>query len=105
MGSGFLIVFDEYRRHKLPEPTIIEGSGFVKCILPRPGKSKVFVPQQQPETELMRLFLVAEEIGVQDVISHFSVSRQTASRLLSKCVKLGLIHRTGKGARTCYVKL
>lgn len=35
-GSGFLTLFKIYHENQLPTPKVIEGTGYVKCILPRP---------------------------------------------------------------------
>src|ERR1700724_3656743 len=35
MGSGFITIFKSYRKEGLLPPEVIEGTNFVKCILPR----------------------------------------------------------------------
>lgn len=102
LGTGFLTLFKTYREHNLPPPIVQEGAGFVKCILPRRGLKSVKSSQDTPEQELLKLFLVADEIKPSDVIRHFSVSRATASRMLSKLVQQDLIVKIGKAGATRY---
>ena len=35
LGSGFRTLFESYAERNLPEPLVIEGENYVKCILPR----------------------------------------------------------------------
>lgn len=105
LGSGFLTLFQSYRKRGLTPPLIIEGHGFVKCILSRPSPN-----QSEPNSDidhhemLMRLFYTGDEICISDVMMHLKISRSTAYRLLSKLTKNGKLQRIGKGAAARYVK-
>ena len=37
LGSGFITLFESYEKQGLHKPEVIEGEGFLKCILPRPS--------------------------------------------------------------------
>jgi ATP-dependent DNA helicase RecG len=102
LEPGFLTLFKTYREQNLPLPVVQEGAGFVKCILLRRGLGAVKSSQATPEHELFKLFLIADEIKPSDVIRHFSISRATASRMLSKLVQQGLIVKIGKAGATHY---
>lgn len=105
LGSGFRTLFKEYRDRQLPKPDVIEGTGFIKCILPRAttllGGS---VEIEQNEEAIMKLFYMKEAITSQDIVKQFSVSRQTAVRWLTKLAKKGLIDKMGTGAGMRYRK-
>lgn len=103
LGSGFITLFETYAKRGLPKPIISEGIGFVKCILPRPGPRALFIKEAEEE-RILHLFLKQDEIKPQDVMDFLSVSRATASRLLSKLVEEGLLEKLGKGPTTRYQK-
>lgn len=92
------------------KPLVTEGPGCVKCLLPRRSIERTIegTMRQLPiqsnlhEQKLMRLFLIAEEIRASDVIRTLSVSRSTATRLLDKLVKHGILIKSGRGAQTRY---
>lgn len=102
LGSGFLTLFKSYREAHLPTPIVMEGPGFVKCILPRPSLHRSEAPQEYAEQQLIKLLLITDEIKPSDVIRLLSVSRATATRLLKKLVEQGLIIKIGKGSATRY---
>ncbi len=63
LGSGFRSLFESYRKRGLPQPIVIEGAGFIKCILPRPvPHAKKITKTSNLEKELSRLFYIADEI-------------------------------------------
>lgn len=105
LGSGFLTLFQSYRKRGLKSPIVIEGHGFVKCVLPRPTPNE---PKKVPRIDryemLMQLFYVGDEIRVSDVMAHLSISRSTANRLLNELVENGRLQRIGEGASARYVK-
>jgi ATP-dependent DNA helicase RecG len=101
LGSGFLTLFKSYREMNLQRPEIIEGTGFIKCILPRAGDYKAVVLEDD-QTTIMRLFYTAPEITVSDVVREQGISRQTAGRRLSALVKAGQLECVGKGAAVKY---
>ena len=105
LGSGFRSLFESYRKRGLPKPIVIEGTGFIKCILPRPvPHAKKITKTSNLEKELSRLFYIADEIKIVDVMSHLNLSRATAGRLLASLVQKKLIKRVGKGPSTYYIK-
>ena len=81
---------------------MIEGEGFVRCILPR-VEAKV-----EEGDELMRpimdLFETMTEITISDVMSRFRLTRPTAGRKLNVLVKKGLIQKKGKGRGSIYTR-
>jgi len=104
LGSGFLTLFDTYRKRGLKLPMIVEGHGFVKCILPRPSAHEPKQPQKIGRQEIiMQLFYLGDEIRISDVMTHLKISRSTASRLLNELVNKGRLQRMGEGAAACYI--
>lgn len=94
MGSGFITLFKSYRKEGLMPPEVIEGTNFVKCILPRVHSD---TPEQGLEEQIMGLFKISEEISIADVLEQFRVSRASAGRALQKLVENGRLSRQGKG--------
>jgi ATP-dependent DNA helicase RecG len=102
MGSGFITIFKAYEEGNLKSPSVIEGEGFVKCILPREplsGGKLATVDELQP---ILTLFDMGTEITISDVTKHLGLSRTTAGRRLDTLFKLGKIKKTGKGRGTVY---
>lgn len=102
LGTGFLTLFKTYREAHLPEPIVIEGAGFVKCILQRRTPKQSARLEEPMEQQLMKLFLMTDEVQTGDVVRFFSISRATAGRLLAKLVLQGIIVKTGQGPATRY---
>jgi ATP-dependent DNA helicase RecG len=102
LGTGFITLFKTYREQNLSTPIVQEGPGFVKCILPRRGLETVITSQDTSENELLKLFLVTDEIKPSDVIRNLSISRATASRMLSKLVQQNILVKIGKAGATRY---
>ena len=102
IGSGFITIFDSYKKWGLKTPSVIEGAGFVKCILPR-------VEAQEEEVDELRavmdLFESMNEINISDVMSRLRLTRPTAGRKLNTLVKKGLIRKKGKGRGSVYTRL
>lgn len=105
LGSGFLTLFRSYRQYQLPKPTVIESTGFVKCILPRPTQKTGSVTVEDHIQKILSLFYISNEITAQDVVKLLHVSRQTASRILANLVKENILMRQGKGPSSYYVKI
>jgi ATP-dependent DNA helicase RecG len=104
MGSGFITIFKAYEERGLKTPTIIEGEGFVKCILPREPLGKNTKADGDELQPILALFDVASEITVADVTKNLGLPRSTAGRHLNKLIKLGKIKKSGKGRGTIYFK-
>ena len=102
LGSGFLTLFESYRQYDLPKPVVLENTGFIKCILPRPTQTMVTAKEDTKE-QILRLFYLSDAITVRDIMKQFSVSRQTAARLLKPLIQEGFIVRRGKGPASHYI--
>jgi len=103
LGTGFITIFDSYKKRGLKTPTIIEGEGYVKCILPREPGQKLTVETEDKQA-ILALFDVASEISIMDVIHSLGISRTTAVRKLNALVKSKAISKKGKGRGTVYFK-
>jgi len=102
LGTGILTAFEAYEKWGLPEPTIIDGENFVKCILPRGSYGAVQVPDDLQL--ILKLFTTADELAVSDVIETLHISRATATRRFNELVKNGALIKIGKGKGTKYKK-
>jgi ATP-dependent DNA helicase RecG len=103
MGSGFITIFKTYAERNLKAPSIIEGEGFVKCILPREtlNTSRSTGDELEP---ILALFDIATEITIADVVKNVGIARTTAGRRLDALIKLGKIKKRGHGRGTVYFK-
>lgn len=101
LGSGLKTLFESYRERGLPPPQIIEGNGFVKVILPRPGL-KVSRKEMGVLDEPSRLFHIVDEISVGDIVKELHVSKATATRMVTRWLEEGKVIRIGKGSATRY---
>lgn len=102
LGTGIITAFEAYEKWGLPEPTIIDGENFVKCILPRNIYGSV---QVSDDLQLiLRLFTTADELAVSDIIETFHIPRATATRRLNELVKSGALAKVGRGKGTRYKK-
>ncbi len=103
LGTGILTTFEAYEQWGLPEPTIIDGENFVKCVLPRDVDGVVQAPDDlQP---ILRLFITADELAVSDVIKTLHIPRATATRRLNELVQNGALIKVGRGKGTRYKRL
>lgn len=103
LGSGLMTVFESYAKRHLPSPIITEGTGFVKCTLPRPRVEQQNISNHTND-KIFELMTTKSEIQTQDVASYMSISRATANRVLKKLTEQGLLERIGKGPATRYRK-
>ena len=96
------------------EPEIIEGDGFVKCILPfiqEPKSSKMnSETNSRPNTKtnpdwkpVRRLFHRLGAPTASDLQSELQISRSGAIRLLNELIKEGEVKKEGKGPKTVYL--
>jgi ATP-dependent DNA helicase RecG len=105
LGSGFITLFESYEKKGLHKPDVIEGEGFVKCILPRPSFGREGTESDDKEIDaILALFEVSAEIAISDVIKTLHTSRPTAGRRLNELINKGLIEQFGKGKGTRYRK-
>jgi ATP-dependent DNA helicase RecG len=99
IGSGFITIFNSYKKWELKTPSVIEGEGFVKCILPR---IKAQAEEIDDLSLIMDLFETTNEINISDVMSRLKLARATAGRKLNALVKKSLIRKKGKGRGSSY---
>lgn len=99
MGSGFITLFKSYRKEGLLPPEVIEGTNFVKCILPRVLSETI---QEDIEALILSLFKISDEISRADIIRQLNIPRTSAGRALNKLIKSGKLERYGKGPNTKY---
>ncbi|MBM3192436.1 MAG: hypothetical protein FJZ63_07300 [Chlamydiae bacterium] len=102
LGTGILTAFEAYEKWGLPEPTIIDGENFVKCILPRGSYGTLLVSDDlQP---ILKLFTTADELAVSDVMKALHMPRATATRRLNELVNKEALIKVGRGKGTRYKK-
>lgn len=101
LGSGFTTLFDSYQEWNLAEPIVMDGDGFVKCILPRERYQNITA--ENDYQKILRLFDTVSEVSVSDVMQATKMPRSTASRKLSEMVKQGLLKTVGSGKGTKYI--
>ena len=99
MGSGFITLFKSYRKEELQPPKILEGTNFVKVILPR---EKAAESQDRDEEFIMSLFNLGSAISRSDIVERLNIPKSTAGRLLNKLTDEGKLQRLGKGRSTTY---
>lgn len=99
MGSGFITLFKSYRKEGLLPPEIIEGTNFVKCILPRIHSDSI---KEDSEELILSLFKISDEISKADIIRQLNIPRTSAGRKLNKLIASGKLARHGKGPSTKY---
>jgi ATP-dependent DNA helicase RecG len=86
----------------LPEPEIINGENFVKCILPRASYAVGQIADEYKQ--FLRLFNTADSLSVSEVVRALHVPRSTATRRLTELVKQGRLRKSGRGKATRYHK-
>lgn len=107
-GLGFITAFSAYEKAGLKNPDIIEGAGFVKCILPRRVPQNIRhidSDKDDDDSGILKLFLGVTELSIVDIIKNTGFARSTAVRRLGSLIKKGLIKRIGKGRGIKYVRI
>lgn len=102
MGSGFIEVFDSYRAAGLARPEIIEGSNFVKCILPR---EKALSADSDPAAMVLCLFQYTGEMTRREILERTGLSKSSLARLLAQLVQQNRLVRVGQGRSSRYRKV
>ncbi len=102
IGSGFITIFRSYCSMGLKAPHIIEGEGFIKCILPRVRADASIGDEFRP---VLDLFDSGREVSIADLMTHLGLTRPTAGRKLNLLTKMGKIKKLGSGRAARYVKL
>lgn len=105
LGSGFITLFEAYEKSGLHKPEVVEGEGFIKCILPRVSFGEGPLVDDQEIKTILELFEVSEEIAISDVMNKLNLSRPTAGRRLNELIKKELIVQKGIGKGTRYMKI
>ena len=114
LGTGFTTILRTYRSVSDIEPEIIEGDGFVKCILPfiqEPKSSKMTGKTNckangktnQDWKSVRRLFHRLGAPTASDLQSELQISRSGAIRLLNELIKEGEVKKEGQGPKTVYL--
>ena len=90
----------------LPAPQVIEGTSFVKCVLPRNTPETMALQQKtdltQPLRSVYALFGVAGEVTVAQVMAALDLPRSTAGRRLAALAQAKLIIKKGAGRAARY---
>ena len=65
LGTGFLTIFNSYKKRGLKTPEILDGENFVKCILPRATESIPALKVESDELKkILQLFQSATELSI-----------------------------------------
>lgn len=100
LGTGINLIFESCKAVGLKPPEFIEGTDSVKVIF-------YFLPDVSgkniDEENLLKLFLMREEVNISDVMRSLNISRNTATRKLNKLVESGKLKRIGKGPAVRYL--
>ena len=102
LGSGLISAFDSYAEKGLPNPEVINGENFVKCILPRKSMVSAHADDLEP---ILRLFISADMLAISDIMKATRLPRTTLARKLNKLVSMGQLEVTGTGKGTRYKKI
>jgi len=109
LGTGLIALFNSYVQMDLPSPQVVEGTNFVKCVLPRstPDTTRLRPKEGLPKAlkSVYDLFGVADVVSVSRVMDALKIPRSTAGRRLSELVKAGLIVKQGGGRSAGYIIL
>jgi len=107
LGTGFITLFESYKKYELPTPHVIEGVNYIKCILPRPS-GRVTVLKKMEETDdvrgsILNLFATSTALSMGEITKSLHMPRTSLGRKLAELVKTGVLKKTGKGKATRYV--
>ncbi|PJD96703.1 MAG: hypothetical protein CK425_05005 [Parachlamydia sp.] len=108
LGTGLIALFNSYMQMDLPNPQIIEGTTFVKCVLPRSTPETMSSQQKkdlsQPLKSVYDLFGIADEVTVAQVMATLDLPRSTAGRRLAALVQAKFIMKKGRGRAARYMR-
>jgi ATP-dependent DNA helicase RecG len=105
LGTGFTTILSTYRSLSEIEPQIIEGDGFVKCVMPFLNTANALDPlseSQKEQRNIRRIFYIWGKVSAAELEKELKVSRSTANRILGKLLEEGII---AKGPKSVYVWL
>jgi len=108
LGTGLIALFNSYVQMDLPRPQIIEGTSFVKCVLPRNTPETIRLQPKKNLSDALKsvydLFGVVDEITVSRVMEALDLPRSTAGRRLATLVQGKLIIKKGSGRAARYMR-
>ena len=108
LGTGLITLFNSYMQMDLPAPQVVEGTSFIKCILPRKTPETIASQQKkelpQPLKSVYDLFGVAGEVTVAQVMTALNLPRSTAGRRLAALAQANLIIKKGAGRAARYAR-
>lgn len=99
LGSGINVIFESCKVAGLRAPEFYEGADSVKIIFYFSTEMSVM---NSDEENILKLFSRCSEVTISDIMKFLNVSRNTATRKLSKLLDSGKIDRTGKGPAVKY---
>ena len=109
LGTGLIALFNSYLQMDLPHPQIIEGTSFVKCVLPRNTPETIRLKPKKDLPDALKsvydLFGVADEVTVSRVMAALDLPRSTAGRRLATLVQSKLIIKKGSGRAARYMRI
>lgn len=100
LGTGIKLILDSCAKAGLDRPLFKEDGDFVKVIFRFPD---YYATSLDDETMILKMAERKKTVLVGDVIELLNVSRNTATRKLTKLVELGKLLRRGKGPSIHYV--
>ena len=106
LGTGFTTIIKTYREMTDLEPEILEGDGYVKCILPFISQSEKdnFLSEPDKTSKLIRqIFYVKGLVSASDLEAELKISRASANRILLGLIAKGKITKQGSGPKTAYL--
>jgi len=106
LGTGFITLFESYEKYGLPTPEVVEGTNYIKCILPRPSARVPILKEQGEQDELqsiVNLFTVTPQLSIGKIAENMHMSRATIGRRLTQLIKKGVLAKRGKGRGTRYM--
>ena len=104
LGTGFSTVFRLFREAHLLLPVVNEGSGFVKCILPR-KKSGTDGTATLPHGRAVQFINSRGAVSIRDLSQELQTSRATAGRILKELIEANKIKSQGRGPSTRYITI
>ena len=104
LGTGFITIFEEYEKSGLEEPTVLEGTNYIKCILPREHKVKS-TQDLDDYSKIMNMFKTMDKISANDVAICLAISKSSAIRRLKELMNSKKIKRAGSARAIKYSKI
>ncbi len=108
LGTGIIAIFNSYIQMELPRPYILEGTSFVKCVLPRNTPETTYLQQKNGLSADLKsvydLFEIKNEVTVSHVMKTLNLPRSTAGRRLATLSQDKLIIKRGKGRVAHYIR-